>query len=283
MPVATTQVCGAPIGYDDSGAGPAVILLHAGIADRRMWQWQLGALSRAGHRAIAYDLHGYGESGVPGGPFAHHDAVAGLLDRLDIGRAVLVGCSFGGAVAVDTALAHPDRVAALALFGSALSGHEWSAAFGEEWQRHLGDVDPTDLSATAEAEVRLWVVGPQRQPADLDPGLLARCVEMDRRALAGEALLHEADVRPLDPPAAGRLAQVRVPTLVAAGAEDLPDVRQLADRIAAEVPAARRLPDVPDAAHLLPLERPEWVNRALLALLTELPADPARASRPAPA
>jgi pimeloyl-ACP methyl ester carboxylesterase len=270
VPVGNIEVTGAPIGYDDTGTGRAVVLVHAGIADRRMWRWQLGGLARAGYRAIAMDLHGYGESGVPTGPFAHHDDVVALLDQLGIRRAALVGCSFGGRVVIDTALAHPDRVTGLALFGSVVSGHVWSAGFHELWRQHLGTVDPGDLTATAEAEVRLWVVGPDREPADLDPGLLAHCVAMDRRALAGEALLDAADVRDLDPPAAGRLAGLRVPALVTAGAYDLPDIRLLADRLAAQVPAGIRLPDIADAAHLLPLERPQPVNHALLDLLADL-------------
>ena len=83
---------------------------------------------------IVPDLRGYGDSELPPTPFAHHDDVAGLLDALDLPRAALVGCSFGGAVAIDTALAHPGRVSALALFDTAVSGNEWS----DEAERPLG-------------------------------------------------------------------------------------------------------------------------------------------------
>lgn len=258
---------GAAASYTETGTGPAVVLLHAGIADHRMWRSQLPVLAAAGYRAIAYDLPGYGGSAIPAVPFAYHDAVAQLLDALDIGPAVLVGCSFGGRVAIDTALAHPGRVSALALFGTALSGQPWSAEFQQSWQRFVGTAEP---DALAEAEVRFWVVGPGREPADVDPELIEFAVELDRGALAGEALLEATEVRELEPPAVGRLGEIRVPTLVGVGADDLPDVIALADRIAARVPTAQRLPDVPDAAHLLPLERPEPVNRALLDLLARV-------------
>ena len=167
----TIEVDGAALAYDESGAGTPVVLLHAGIADRRMWREQVPALA-ARHRVVNLDLRGYGESDLPGTGFAHHDDVVGLLDALRLDRAALVGCSFGGSVAIDTALAHPNRVSALALFGTAVSGHDWSAVVSDLWDTLVGDVAAEDLDATAEAEVRFWVVGPGRQPADVDPALL---------------------------------------------------------------------------------------------------------------
>ncbi|GGM13103.1 alpha/beta fold hydrolase [Micromonospora yangpuensis] len=261
------DVNGARLGYDDTGTGTPLVLLHAGIADRRMWREQLLALADR-HRVIVPDLRGYGESELPQTEFAHHDDVAALLAALDIPRAVLVGCSFGGAVAIDTALAHPERVAGLALFGTAVSGHEWSEETNDLWEELVGEVDPADLAANAAAEVRFWVVGPGRRPEQVDPGLLALAEEMDRRALAAELALSAVDLAELDPPAIGRLADLRVPVLVTAGAADVPEISRLADRIAAEAPYALRHPDVPDAGHLLPLERPEAVNRILLDFLT---------------
>jgi 3-oxoadipate enol-lactonase len=260
------EINGALLAYDDTGSGTPVVLLHAGIADRRMWREQLPALATR-HRVIALDLRGYGESELPPAPFAHHDDVVALLDALDLPRAALVGCSFGGAVAVDTALAYPDRVDALALFGTAVSGNEWSEEANDLWDSLVGEVDPEDFTASAAGEVRFWVVGPGRRPEDVDPELIRFAEEMDQRALAAELALSAVDVTDLEPPAIERLAELRMPVLVGAGAADVPDIRRLADRIAAEVSGAVRLPDVPHAAHLLPLERPGPVNAALLDFL----------------
>ncbi|MFG1952342.1 alpha/beta fold hydrolase [Micromonospora sp. NPDC048830] len=260
------EINGASLAYDDTGNGSPVVLLHAGIADRRMWRAQVPVLAQR-HRVIAVDLRGYGDSELPPHAFAHHDDVAGLLDALELPRAALVGCSFGGAVAIDTALARPERVASLALFGTAVSGNEWSEEANDLWDELVGETDPEDLAASAAGEVRFWVVGPGRRPADVDPELIRFAEEMDRRALASELTLSAVDVTELDPPAAGRLGELRVPVLVTAGAADVPDIGRLADRIAAEAPGAVRLPDVPDAGHLLPLERPDAVNAALLDFL----------------
>ncbi|RKN39112.1 alpha/beta fold hydrolase [Micromonospora endolithica] len=264
--MAKIEVNGATLAYDEAGTGSPVVLLHAGIADRRMWRGQLPALADR-HRVIVPDLRGYGDSELPPTPFAHHDDVVGLLDALGIERAALVGCSFGGAVAIDTALAHPDRITALALLGAAVSGNAWSDEANDLWDEVIGEIDPEDLDANAAAEVRFWVVGPRRDPKEVDPNLTAFAFAMDLRALAAERALSAVEVAELDPPAIDRLAELRIPVLATAGAADLPDVSRLADRIAAEAPEAVRLPDVPDAAHLLPLERPAPVNNALLTFL----------------
>ncbi|PGH41624.1 alpha/beta hydrolase [Micromonospora sp. WMMA1996] len=260
------EVNGAEIAYDEAGSGSVVVLVHAGIADRRMWRGQVPVLA-ARHRVIALDLRGYGESTLPTTPFAHHDDLVGLLDALGVERAALVGCSFGGRVAVDTALAHPERVSAVALLGAPVSGNEWSEETERLWEDLVGDVDPEDFAATAAGEVRFWVVGPTREPADVDPELIRFAEEMDRRALAAEQALSAIEVEELDPPAIDRLGELRMPVLTAAGADDLADIRRLADRIADEAPHGSRLPDVPDAGHLLPLERPAPVNEALLSFL----------------
>ncbi|TCB99091.1 alpha/beta hydrolase [Micromonospora zingiberis] len=260
------EVNGALLAYDEAGSGSPVVLLHAGIADRRMWREQVDILATK-HRVIAVDLRGYGESELPPTAFAHHDDVVGLLDALGLDRAALVGCSFGGAVAIDTALAHPGRVSALALFGTAVSGHDWSDQTNDLWENLVGDVDPEDFAATAAAEVRFWVIGPERTPEEVDSDLVAFATAMDERALAAELALSAVDVTELDPPAIGRLNELNLPILVAAGAADVPDIRHLADRIATEAPQALRLPDTPNAAHLLPLERPTLINTPLLTFL----------------
>lgn len=258
---------GAPLAYDEYGDGPAVVCLHAGIADRRMWA-PLAERLAGRHRVVTYDLRGYGESTPPLAAFAHHDDVVGLLDRLDIDRAALVGCSFGGSVAIDAALEHPGRVGALALFGSVVSGYRMPD-IGELWDRVVGDVDEDDLDAMAAAEVRFWVVGPARHPQDVDAGLISFAEIMDRQALEAEAALEQVDVRELDPPATERLGDIAAPTMVAAGGADIPQIRRLADRLGAEIPRARRLADVPGAGHLLPLERPDLAGTAVIAFLSE--------------
>lgn len=104
--------------HDQLGDGPAVLLLHAGIADRRMWDEHLEPLAGAGYRAVAVDLPGFGEAALERGPVAHWEDVVETMDGLGIERAALVGNSFGGAVALRVAALHPERISSLLLFSA---------------------------------------------------------------------------------------------------------------------------------------------------------------------
>jgi 3-oxoadipate enol-lactonase len=101
--------------HDELGRGPAVVLLHAGIADRRMWTEHLEPLAAAGRRAVAVDLPGFGDAALRPGLQAPWLDVLETMDALAVDRAALVGCSFGGAVALVTAVIARDRVSALVL------------------------------------------------------------------------------------------------------------------------------------------------------------------------
>lgn len=112
MPVAeafAVEVGGATLPGLELGEGLPVVFLHAGVCDKRMWAEQMQAAAAAGWHAVAYDRRGYGEATSADEPFNHLDDLETVLDALDIHAAVLVGCSMGGALAVDFALAHPGR------------------------------------------------------------------------------------------------------------------------------------------------------------------------------
>jgi len=283
---------GGELAYDEAGRGPAVVLVHAGLADRRMWEPQFAALAGR-HRVIRYDWRGYGESGDAAGPVSRHEDLLGLLDALGIESAALVGCSYGGAHVLDAALAAPGRVTALGLVCSAISGYEiWtpemaglaaqkgSSGIPPERLRAYRDhtaavVDPADIAAMAAANVALMVVGPYRDPAALDPAVHARalkmCAGVFRREWAGPAVTETAP----DRPALGRLAEVRVPVLVVNGTHDLPAVQDMAGVLADGIPGARRL-DLP-AGHLPSLETPGELTRALLEFLARAASQPSGA------
>jgi 3-oxoadipate enol-lactonase len=88
------------------GPGP-VLLVHAGIADRRMWDDQLEPFADAGWTVVRADLPGFGETPPPARPVALWAVLRDLLDHLGLERAVVVGCSLGGRAAVDLALGAP--------------------------------------------------------------------------------------------------------------------------------------------------------------------------------
>lgn len=188
------EVNGVRLAYDEAGAGPTVVLSHAGLADRRMWEYQFEQLS-ADHRVIRYDWRGYGGSDDAAGSFAHYRDLLGLLDALEIDTAALVGCSMGGAYSVDVALAAPERVRALVLICSGLSGHQWpeemlvqvrarvhssvsADRLADYRLRRATRVREDDVAAMAEAQARFLVAGPERDPAEVDPAVWQSAVTM---------------------------------------------------------------------------------------------------------
>ena len=198
------------------------------------------------------------------------DDLAALLDHLGIERAAVIGNSFGGKVALEFALEHPDRTRALVLVAAALGGHEPSAeleAFDEAEETLL---DAGKLDEAVELNLRTWLDGPGREAAPVPPEARELVADGQRRAFETMLAAYEGSpppgpVRWADPPAAARLAEVTAPTLVVAGAHDVADFRAIADRLAAGIPGARLA--VLDTAHLPGLERPEELNRLLLDFL----------------
>ena len=104
-------VNGARIAYDVAGSGPAVLLLHAGIGDRRMWDAQVPAFAEH-FTVIRFDARGFGETRKPDAPFAPYADAIALLDHLGISRAHVVGVSMGSQTAIEAAIAAPERVSA---------------------------------------------------------------------------------------------------------------------------------------------------------------------------
>lgn len=278
------RVNGVGLAYDEAGSGPAVVLVHAGIADRRMWDAQVEALS-ASHRVIRYDWRGYGESEDAEGEFAHHEDLLGLLDALEVERAALVGCSMGSSWAVEAALADPARVSGLVLVCSGLSGHPWPEAMIAQarervhtsipadrlraYRAGVATVDPADLEAFATAHALWQVAGPDRVRDDLDPAVWERAMEMMRQVFLRSWTGPRATERSLD--AKSRLGEIQVPTLVINGLSDVLWIQEVSDILTQGIQNASRI-DLPDTGHLPPLERPEEVTKALQPFLDPLPA-----------
>ena len=244
-----------------------VLLLHAGIADSRMWQPQIDVLEAAGDRVIAPDLRGFGERRLEPAPFSNVRDAEAALD----GPAAVVGASLGGRVALELAVHRPDLVERLVLIAPGLPGWEWADDTKAGWAAEEAAYEAGDLETAAEESVRLWIDGPNRSREEVDPGFRAAVAGMVLRSYemqqgAWEAGAREEEV--LDPPVSGRLGEIRCPTLVLVGEHDVADMRAIAAHVAGAIDGAR-LVTVPKAAHLPSLERSGEVNSHLLAFLGE--------------
>jgi len=263
----------APLALDRSGpqAGPTVVLVHAGVADRRMWDSVLPQLDRD-HDVVRVDLRGFGESAdPPAGEWSYVDDVARTLDALSLASPHLVGCSMGAGVCAELAVTRPDLVSSLVLAapgGTLLTERtEELAAFGSAEGEAL---ERGDLAAAVEANLRTWVDGPGRPTGVVDPAVRAAVGEMQRGAfeiqLGWPEAVWDAE-QELDPPLTERLGEIAVPTLVLWGSHDLDAVALAAERVLAEVPGARG--ETWDVAHLPSLERPDDFAAAVLAWVRE--------------
>ena len=196
------------IDYDRSGpyGGTTVVLLHAGVADRRMWEPQWTSLTGE-HDVVRLDLRGFGGSVArPEEPFAHHEDVAQTLSSLGVDRAHLVGCSLGAGVAVEVALARPQLVASLLL---ATPGGSLIAAMTAELRRFVDAENEAmrrgDVDAAVAANLDWWVDGPHRAADEERSEVRALVAVMQRRAFELTADWDDVEEVELAPPAVDRL------------------------------------------------------------------------------
>lgn len=250
---------GAQIYYEIAGGGPAVVLVHAGIADNHMWDDQFDVFAKD-HMVLRYDLRGYGQTAPVEGEFSQHEDLRALLDFLGVERAALVGCSKGGTVAMDLALTYPQRVAALVMVGSTPSGYQSEDETPPPfWDDLVAAWKAGDLERVAEFEVRLWVDGLARTPDQVDPAIRDKVRVMNLIALQNEKLGLGTE-RPLDPPAIERLGELHVPLLALVGDMDAPDIVAAASLMVEQIAGAQQAV-IAGAAHLPNMEHPAQFNQ----------------------
>ena len=264
-------VPGAELYYESDGrvSSPALLLIPAGIATLRMWDLQVDALA-ANHLVARYDPRGFGGTRHdPSVSFSNRADALAVLDHLGLERASIIGASRGGTIALDVALEAPERVAGIVTVGSAPSGFP-ELPLTEEEQRRFDELDALDPAVDATRLVRLetmlWAVGPLRREGDLDPAFVRRAHELNEPNVAHAS--DDGTVLPLDPPAFGRLGDIRSPVLVMVGEYDL------SASLAQHRHLLETLPDatgfrLKDTAHLPNVERAAEFTRVVLDWLAE--------------
>lgn len=271
----SVPVPGGALYYEEAGDGPAVVFIHAGIANMRMWETQVAAVAPR-WRAVAYDCRGFGRTRSEPVAFSNRADLVALLDHLGIAEAVLVGCSRGGQIALDTAIEHPGRVRGLVWVCSGVGGFNppdslfppAELALYEEMEAAEA---ARDLERVAALDVRLWVDGPLQPEGRAAQAVREQVYAMSLGNYRDHAHLDDPAFasRPLDPPAIGRLGEVRAPVLAIVGELDTVLTAAAADLLAAGVPGCR-VERYADCAHLPSLEQPERFNTHLLAFLAAL-------------
>jgi pimeloyl-ACP methyl ester carboxylesterase len=250
--------------YELDGNGPPLVMLHAGIADRRMWAGQVGVLSRH-YTVITPDFRGYGSSAAQQMPFRYYEDIYCLLQHLEVGKAAFVGCSIGGLTAMKLMIAHPEAVACAVLVAPGLREYECTDA-----GTLAKDAELSDLAAAGKRDevirllVDLWVVGLKRR---------RQAVNREAQELALRMIKENYDMvmdrLPETEPEVGiipNLPKINVPVLVMIGSDDLPDMQAIAHLVAQKIPGAREQL-IPGAGHLPNLEHEDLFNRTVLDFL----------------
>lgn len=256
------------LAHDRGGPSGAatVLLLHAGVADRRMWDRQWDRLVET-YDAIRVDLPGFGESDRRPEVLDPVGDVRETLGDLGVDRVHVVGCSFGAGVAAELAVTSPSRVASLLLVtpGGALipEATDELRSFG---RAESAAIEAGDLDAAVQANVDWWVDGPHRG-ADAERAAVRQAVAaMQRRAFEITADWDDVEEAELDPPVLERLREIAVSTLVLAGGLDLDAIGLAVQAVVDRVPDVR-LETWPDVAHLPSMERPDDFTALLLGWL----------------
>ena len=259
---------GSEIYYEIGGDGPAIIFVHAGICDLRMWDDQMPAF-RPQYRVLRYDQRNYGKTKPAPGEYASTDDLLGMMDFHNINQAVLVACSMGGSLAMDFSLLHPERVRALVMIGSNPSGYKFTGDPPPFWDDLEKAWEAGDLDKVNDYEVHMWVDGVTRTPDQVPGAVREKVREMNLIALQNEKQGGGGEKINLEVNAANRLDEITVPVLILIGDMDDEDLLEAADFMQTNIANARKF-IMPGTAHVPSMEKPTEFNQQVLAFLKEL-------------
>lgn len=257
MPYITVE--GGRLYHERRGEGYPVVLIHPGLWDSRIWDLQFEAFA-AHHDVVRYDVRGYGRSDVPTLPYSDLRDLRYLLGELAIERCALVGCSVGGQLAIDAALAYPDVVEALVLVAPGLSGYRWRdpglEVLVEEVRRAVAR---GDLEGAMDLELAVWA--PLRSGPEVDTWVR-------RIAMENLHILRVPDtLAEIPPPALPRLSEIQAATLVIVGDRDIGEIHAIADLLVERIPGAHKR-EVHDADQLVMVRQPQVFDRLVLDFLS---------------
>jgi pimeloyl-ACP methyl ester carboxylesterase len=247
------------------GEGLPVVFLHAGVCDKRMWLSQMQEVADEGWQAIAYDRRGFGETVSPDEAFSHIADLEAVLAAHDIHAAVFVGCSMGGGLAIDFALAHPGRVIGLVLIGTSVTGAPWVTAESETaMEMAMDDAEERgDPELLNKVEAHAWLDGPRASSGRVSGAARELFLDMNGMALTKPKLTAE------DRSASNawrRMDSVNAPSLLMVGDEDFTAIIDRHETLSETMPNAFAVL-LEGVAHIPSIERPDLVNTLLMQFL----------------
>jgi 3-oxoadipate enol-lactonase len=258
---------GAHLNYEIDGDGPTVTFIHPGLWDMRTWDREFTSFADAGYRVLRYDVRGYGDSSrpEPGVPYSHVRDLDALLASEEVTQTAIVGCSMGGGIDIDYALEHPERVWGLVLVATGLGGFESTEEEEDWWAERDAPIEAAieggDIERAQDLLLEIWA------PLGVDDprGALIKQIARDN---IHELTMDESGAEQLDPPAAHRLAEIDVPTLILEAEYDPPDMRRVCAFLGVEIMGSRKVL-VEDADHVVNMRQPERFEELVLSFLAD--------------
>ena len=260
------DVDGGRLYYETSGKGPALVLIHAGFLDSRMWDIQFQLFSE-NYRVIRYDVRGFGKSDVAQTKFSDYKDLRRILDHLEAKTASLVGVSNGGRIASDFAVEYPSMVDHLVLVSPGMSGYKFSGPeeekLWEEFDKQMKPQEEADREGRAadavEMDVNAWA------PAQT----LANRERITQIAMDNFHVHVENPWKlqvPPEPRTWERLSNIRVPTLLIIGDRDVPAQILMVDNIHTHIPGSKKVL-IQGGDHIVNMSEPDEFNRTVLEFL----------------
>jgi len=260
------DVDGGRLYYETSGKGPALVLIHAGFLDSRMWDIQFQLFSE-NYRVIRYDVRGFGKSDVAQTKFSDYKDLRRILDHLEAKTASLVGVSNGGRIASDFAVEYPSMVDHLVLVSPGMSGYKFSGPeeekLWEEFDKQMKPQEEADREGRAadavEMDVTAWA------PAQT----LANRERITQIAMDNFHVHVENPWKlqvPPEPRTWERLSNIRVPTLLIIGDRDVPAQILMVDNIHTHIPGSKKVL-IQGGDHIVNMSKPDEFNRTVLEFL----------------
>lgn len=257
----TIEANGITIRYRVDGSGPWVTLSHSLSCDLTMWDALAAALAPT-FSILRYDTRGHGGSSAPDGAYSFDQLVGdalGLLDALKIGKTHFVGLSMGGMIGQHLALAAPQRLDRLVIANSSSRIPPEAAPL---WDERIGIARSQGCAGLVEGTLNRWFTPGFRQAQPAEAARIGKLIAATKPdGFVGCA----GAIRALD--ITEKIAAIRLPTLVIAGAEDPGTPPAMSETIAARIPGAR-LEVISDASHLSAVEKPAEFARLVRDFLT---------------
>ena len=253
-------VDGGKLFYELAGSGKNIVLLHDGMVNREIWDEQFPLLAKT-FRVVRYDRRGYGKSSDPQVKYSHIADLNQLFTNLKIDKAIIIGMSSGGRLAIDFTLTYPEKVTGLVLVGAVVSGFGYTS----HMDTRGGHFNPQKYSDPVKVNEYFIMDDPYEIYSEN-----RAAKEKVMKLIPNLARQNVVPTQPAGKVAVRSLSEIKVPALILAGEYDIPDVHAHAGVINAGIANSKR-EIIPRSGHLIPIEQPALFNEAVMNFLNKLP------------